>query len=254
LKNPVRIVSSLTLLGQGTIVACCREPDETCNLNKFKKSLDSKSQRRIQILPLDLQYQSSIKYAGRQIRDQFQRVDMLLNVADMLASGQTTPDPDGLFSEMDHGWREKITAVNFLAPIFLTMELLPLLIQKRKPSTVEQRPKAVIVNIPNRVGSSSDYDVGTLYSYRPRMLALQQATRRLASKFRLRSACAVALHPGTTDTDLSKPFQIDFNEEPFCPVDLMVKKLSNIIDSLQDVNSGGFYDWSGRAVSFSVLK
>jgi NAD(P)-dependent dehydrogenase (short-subunit alcohol dehydrogenase family) len=243
-------VSSQTLYGQGTIVACCREPDEAYQLNEFINSLDSKSQRRVQILQLDLQHQSSIQSTGKQIRNQFQRVDMLLNVAGILGDGRTTPGPERSLSNMDREWFEKTIAVNLLAPVFLTKELLPLIKQKRKASTAEQRPKAVIVNLSARVGSISDNELGGWYSYRVSKTALNQATRTLAHELKRHSAWAVALHPGTTNTDLSKPFQQNVKEGSLFPVEFTVTQLLNIIDSLQDVNSGGFYDWSGRAISF----
>jgi NAD(P)-dependent dehydrogenase (short-subunit alcohol dehydrogenase family) len=237
-------------LGQGTIVACCREPDEAYNLNEFISSLDSKSKRRVRILQVDLQHQSSIENVGKQIRDQFQRVDVLLNVAGILGDGRTTRGPERSLSDMDREWLEKTIAINFSAPLFLTKELFPLIKQKRKGSASEQWPKAVVVNLSARVGSISDNEVGGWYSYRVSKTALNQVTRTLAHELRRHSAWTVALHPGTTNTDLSKPFQKNVKEGSLFPVDFTVTQLLNIIDSLQDVNSGGFYDWSGRAISF----
>jgi NAD(P)-dependent dehydrogenase (short-subunit alcohol dehydrogenase family) len=239
----------LSRLGQGTIVACCREPDEAYNLNEFISSLDSKSKRRVLVLQLDLQYKSSIKSAGRQIRDHFQRVDMLLNVADLLDRGRTRRGTEIWLADSDREWIEKSIAVHYFAPVLFTKELFPLIRQTRKAVTTNQRPRAVVVNLAARVSSLADNEEGVLYSFRVRKLALNQATETLAHELRHHSAWVVALLPGRENLALSKPFQYMINEGPSFPVDLAVTKLLNVIDSLQYANSGGFYDWSGRTVS-----
>lgn len=48
---------------------------------------------------------------------------------------------------------------------------------------------------------------GGWWSYRMSKAALNMATVNMAHELRRRDVYAVALHPGTTDTDLSKPFQ-----------------------------------------------
>lgn len=201
------------------------------------------------MLQVDLMHQSSIENAGKEIKNRFQRVDLLFNVAGILGDGKTTPGPERSLADMDRDWMEKTLAINFYAPVFLCKELFPLIKQKRSASN-EHRPKSVVVNLSARVGSISDNLVGGWYSYRVSKTALNQATRTLAHELKRHSALAVALHPGTTNTDLSKPFQKNVKEGSLFPVDFTVTQLLNIIDSLQDVHSGGFYDWSGRAISF----
>jgi NAD(P)-dependent dehydrogenase (short-subunit alcohol dehydrogenase family) len=211
--------------------------------------LDPTSQRRVQIIPLDVEQQSSIESAGQKIQELFQRVDLLLNVAGILGDGQTTPGPERSLSKLDRTWLEKTMAVNLIGPVMLSKELLPLMMQPRRSQSTE-RPKAVIVNLSARVGSISDNELGGWYSYRMSKTALNQATRTMALELKRHSAWAVALHPGTTDTDLSKPFHKNVKEGSLFPVEFTVSQLLNIIDSLQEENSGGFYDWSGRAISF----
>ena len=55
----------------------------------------------------------------------------------------------------------------------------------------------------------------------------------------------VALHPGTTDTDLSKPFQRNVPPEKLFSVERTVNQLLNIIDNLTENDTGQFFSWDG---------
>jgi NAD(P)-dependent dehydrogenase (short-subunit alcohol dehydrogenase family) len=146
---------------------------------------------------------------------------------------------------------EKTFNVNVVGPVMLSKELVPLMAQRRgKKNESENRPPAVIANLSARVGSISDNELGGWYSYRMSKSALNQATRTMAHELKRQSIWCIALHPGTTDTDLSKPFQKNVQEGRLFPVDFTVDSLLKVIDSMQDDNSGGLYDWAGKAIPF----
>jgi hypothetical protein len=54
-----------------------------------------------------------------------------------------------------------------------------------------------------------------------------------------------SLHPGTTDTNLSKPFQKNVPPEKLFSVERTVKQLLSIIENLQPADSGEFFSWDG---------
>jgi NAD(P)-dependent dehydrogenase (short-subunit alcohol dehydrogenase family) len=228
------------------------------DLKNLILSLDQSSKNRILIIPLDLELQESIEAAGSFIRERFNRVDLLLNVAGILGDGLTTCGPERSLSKMDRSWFEKTMAVNLIGPVMFSKELLPLIVQQQRRRSrpgddTDQnsvRPAAVIVNLSARVGSITDNSLGGWYSYRISKSALNQATKTMALELKRSSAWSVALHPGTTNTDLSKPFHKNVKEGSLFPVEFTVAQLLNVIDSLKEENSGGFYDWSGKAISF----
>lgn len=76
------------------------------------------------------------------------------------------------------------------------------------PPCHRQRP-AVAANLSARVGSIGDNRLGGWYSYRASKAAVNQLTKCAALEFerRRQRVAAILLHPGTVDTDLSKPFQ-----------------------------------------------
>jgi len=252
----LQFVKALLDQTQGTVVACCRSPDQANALMELGASMQQP--HRLQLVELDLEDQESIQSAGTVIKDEHDRVDLLLNVAGLLGDSKTTPGPERSLSQMDRGWFEKTLAVNLIGPVMLSKELAPLITQRRRrisaknPSEAEpiQRPVAVIANLSARVGSISDNALGGWYSYRISKSALNQATRTMALELKRQSAWCVSLHPGTTNTDLSKPFQSNVKEGSLFPVDFTVHQLLKVIDSLTDDHSGGFYDWSGKSISF----
>ena len=244
---------------RGTVVACCRNPNQADDLLQLQQSLPDPS--RLHLVSLDVQDQTSIAAAGTEIRQKYSRVDLLLNVAGILGDAKTTPGPERSLQKMERDWLEQTLAVNLVGPVMFTKELLPLLMQKRRrgarssaddESTEEQapRPPSIVANLSARVGSISDNQLGGWYSYRMSKAALNQATRTLALELKRHQAWAVALHPGTTDTGLSRPFQANVAEGSLFPVDFTVAQLLRLLDGMEERHSGGLYDWSGQALSF----
>ena len=207
---------------------------------------------RIQIVPLNLESQESIANAGQVIRERHQRIDLLLNVAGVLGDGKTTPGPERSLAKLDRDWFEKTLAINLVGPAMLSKELIPLMMRKRRRSgdDANSLPPAIVANLSARVGSISDNGLGGWYSYRMSKSALNQFTRTLALELKRHSAWSLALHPGTTDTDLSVPFQANVKDGSLFPVEYTVSQLLDIIDSMTENHSGGFYDWSGQSLSF----
>ena len=247
----LQFVKSLVQKTKGTVVALCRSPESAHGLNDAILSLEDKDKQRIKVFSLDLQDQNSIQETCDNLKKTFKRVDLLLNVAGILGDGQNTPGPERTIQKIERDWMTQTLEVNVVGPVMLSQGLLPLLEQSRRSKNKEQmRPKAVIANLSARVGSISDNGLGGWYSYRISKSALNQATRTMAHELKRKSVLSIALHPGTTDTDLSKPFQKNVQEGRLFPVDFTVDSLLGVIDSMQDENSGGLYDWAGKAIPF----
>jgi NAD(P)-dependent dehydrogenase (short-subunit alcohol dehydrogenase family) len=250
----LQFVKKLLQHTKGTIVACCRSPENAVALQDLTKL----NPGRLVITPLDLENQESIERAAAQIKEKFDRVDILLNVAGLLGDAKTVPGPERSVSKIERYWMEKSFQVNVFGPVMFSKELVPLMAQNRRPVQKKDhdsddqdiRPKSVIANLSARVGSISDNGLGGWYSYRMSKAALNQATRTLANELKRQSIWCIALHPGTTDTDLSKPFQKNVQEGRLFPVDFTVDSLMKVIDSMDDENSGGLYDWAGKAIPF----
>lgn len=225
-------------------MACCRRPDQAVQLNEWRGSLPDPS--RIDVRSLDLTDQASIEELGAHLRGTYDRVDILLNVAGLLGNGKTDLGPERTITRIDRGWMEASLAVNVIGPVMLTKELVPLLTQPRRRRQLDesevQRPTALVANLSARVGSISDNGLGGWYSYRLSKAALNQATRTMALELGRQLVWCVALHPGTTNTDLSAPFQANVKQGSLFPVEFTVKQLLIVMDAVHAEHSGGFYD------------
>ena len=159
----------------------------------------------------------------------------------------------GLLHEGDHGperatkaldaaWMARNFAINAIGPALLAKHFLPL-----TPKT----GRTVFAALSARVGSISANRLGGWHSYRASKAALNQLIRTIAIEERRRnsSAIVVALHPGTVDTPLSKPFQ--GNVAPgqlFDPARAAVQLL-DVIDGLRPPDSGKLFAWDGVEVA-----
>ena len=262
----LQMVKTLSKRVQGTIIACCRDPTNATLLQSYINDHhnDNHHTSNIVIHPLDLENQSSINTLKTFIEEKYNnRVDILLNVAGLLGDGGiTTPGPERSIKYLDREWVEKVMAVNFLGPLFLSQALSPMMMMKRNTRNSKSRdPKntsiverqsniSIIVNLSARVGSISDNGLGGWISYRSSKSALNQATKTMSLELKRHGIWTIALHPGTTDTDLSKPFQRNVKDGRLFPVEFTVDRLLNVIDCMEEEHSGGFYDWSGTALPF----
>ena len=247
----LQFVMSLLHRTAGTVVACCRDPNNSPHLQEFLLSESSQRRSRVQVVKLDIERQDQIDG----LRDQMgalygpqPRVDGLFNVAGILGDAVHTPGPERSMSRLEREWVDKSLAVNLVGPVMLAKALTPLM--KNRKSSTPTRAKTVVVNMSARVGSISDNQLGGWYSYRFSKAALNQATRTMAHELKRQGTWAIALHPGTTDTDLSKPFQKNVKKGKLFPVDFTVERMLDIVDAMEEEHSGGFYDWAGKALSF----
>ena len=224
------LVQALLKHTKGKIVACCRSPDDF--------ALGS-TNTRVTALKLDLEDQSTIDKLGVHIENNYKRVDGLFNVAAILGDGQTTPGPERSLAMLDRAWIEKGLAINVIGPVMLVKALAPLMktripTRKQKTEGAVLRDKSIVVNISARVGSVSDNGLGGWYSYRFSKTALNQATRTMGHELKRQGTYAVAIHPGTTKTDLSGPFHKNVKEGSLFPVEFTAKQILTLVDSMDD--------------------
>jgi NAD(P)-dependent dehydrogenase (short-subunit alcohol dehydrogenase family) len=128
--------------------------------------------------------------------------------------------------------------VNSIATALLAKHLLPLL---------HHADRSVFASISAKLGSIGDNQLGGWYGYRASKAALNMLIRTIAIEYHRRSpnTIVVALHPGTTDTRLSKPFQKNVPLEKLFSTDRTVIQLLNVIANLNPSDSGEFFSWDG---------
>ena len=108
----------------------------------------------------------------------------------------------------------------------------------------------MLASISARVGSVSDNGTGGWYSYRASKTALNQLNKTLSVELARKRApvSAVLLHPGTCDTDLSKPFQRNVPEGKLFSRERGARQLLDVIGGVTREDSGKFFAWDGQEV------
>lgn len=107
------------------------------------------------------------------------------------------------------------------------------------------RQRGLLVMLSAKVGSIGDNRLGGWYGYRASKAALNMLVKTAAIELRRSQphTVLVALHPGTVDTALSKPFR---GAEIGRPPDLAAAQMLAVIDRLQPEDSGSFVAWDGQ--------
>lgn len=148
--------------------------------------------------------------------------------------------PEKALRELDPVWLGRQYAVNAIGPALVAKHFLPIM-----PKT----GRSVLAILSARVGSIADNHLGGWYGYRASKAALNQLVRTLAVEDKRRNdrGIVVALHPGTVDTRLSKPFQ-SAGRDLFKP-DRAAVQLLDVIDGLKPGNSGRFFAWDGAEIA-----
>ncbi|MEL6159168.1 MAG: SDR family NAD(P)-dependent oxidoreductase [Cyanobacteria bacterium J06623_5] len=128
--------------------------------------------------------------------------------------------------------------VNSIGPALLAKHLLPLL-KHSEPS--------LFATISAKIGSIGDNRIGGWYGYRASKAALNMFLRTAAIEYRRRSpkTTIVMLHPGTTDTRLSKPFQRGVPPEKLFSTERTVSQLIQVLSNATQEDSGEFFSWDG---------
>ncbi len=137
---------------------------------------------------------------------------------------------------------EKSFLINTVGPAMTAKYFLPLM---------RRDGKAVFAALSARVGSISDNRIGGWYAYRSAKAALNMTLKTLSIEMgrRFKELVIIGLHPGTVDTDLSKPFQGNVPEGKLFTPDYSAEKLLAVIDQVTPADSGNVLDWAGKTVT-----
>jgi NAD(P)-dependent dehydrogenase (short-subunit alcohol dehydrogenase family) len=130
---------------------------------------------------------------------------------------------------------------------FMTNSIGPMLCIKNCIKLVPRDKCSVIGVLSARVGSIGDNRLGGWHSYRMSKASLNQGIRgasiQLARTHPL--ATLIALHPGTIETKLTKNYSSRYNT---MTPEVCASNLINVMDNLDTINSGCFYDYNGKEI------
>ncbi len=221
-----------------TIVACCRTPSAAVDLNGLAKQADGK----VRVRAVDVTCEDSVRALGEFLDEAGLAPSLVLNVSGLLHDGDQL-QPEKRLEDLKLAQLERVFAVNALGPALVLRELLP---------RMARTDKAVFAAFSARVGSISDNRLGGWYAYRASKAALNQLMRTAAieARRRFKNVVLAALHPGTTDTGLSRPFQANVPEGKLFSPAFVAERLLAVIEQVQIDDSGQFFAWNGERIDW----
>ena len=211
------------LLADGArVVATCRQPGKATALN----TLAAEHPGHLKVLPLDVGDARSREELVREwplATGDAARIGLLVNNAGVLHSGER-------FGALSAETLEDSLRTNVVGPLLLTQALAPLL-----------GDGARVANLSSQLGSIANTTRFGTPSYAISKAALNMATVQLAHALRDRRIVVVALHPGWVRTDMGGEQASEAPEDS-------VAGLRRVIASLEDADSGRFFDWTGASL------
>ena len=152
-----------------------------------------------------------------------------------------THRPERSLAELDAAWLARSFHINAIGPALVLQHFAPLLARDRR---------TVIAALSARVGNISDNRIGGWYAYRASKAALNMLVRTAAIELARtrRHALCVALHPGTVDTGLSRPFQRGVAADRLFTSERAAQQLATLIDTLPIAASGRCFGWDGQEI------
>ncbi|WP_290784278.1 SDR family NAD(P)-dependent oxidoreductase [Halomonas sp.] len=139
-----------------------------------------------------------------------------------------------------------------LARLFHINATTPAMLLKALQPSLKGRHPGVVASLSARVGSIEDNRLGGWYAYRASKAAHNMLMRTAAVELRrLNSNLAVAcLHPGTTDTPLSRPFQARVPEGKLFTPAFVAEQLLKVLEQCRPGEGASFHDWAGDPVAW----
>lgn len=166
-------------------------------------------------------------------------LDLVIDATGFLHDQQFRPEKS--WREIDAAHLAHAFAVNAIGPALLMKHLLPCLRRKRR---------SVFATLSARVGSIGDNRLGGWHAYRASKAGLNQLVRCHAIELSRRNsdAICVAIHPGTVDTRLSKPFsKSGLNVRA---PEIAAAEILDVLEGLGASDSGRFFDHQGAVVPY----
>ncbi|XP_065847331.1 uncharacterized protein [Euphorbia lathyris] len=233
----------LEMDGKGHVIATCRNPDGATGLLDLKNRFAD----RLNVLQLDVTVESSIEASAMSIKERFGSLNLLINASGILKIPNLL-EPEKTLKKVEKSSLMVSYEVNAVGPFLVIKHMWPFL--KAGGGSGTQRDVAVVANLSARVGSIGDNYLGGWHAYRSSKAALNQLTRTVSLEFAQKKdpiAC-ILLHPGTVDTDLSRPYQRNVAEGKLFTKEFSVGKLLNIINNATSNDNGKFFAWDGQQI------
>ena len=152
--------------------------------------------------------------------------------------------PEKKLEDLNAEYFNELLNANTLTPLLCLQSVLPLLTHKTQ---------CTITALSARVGSINDNKLGGWYAYRASKAALNMLFKTAAIELsrRAKNTKLILFHPGTTDTELSKPFQKNVPAGKLFTPEFVAGQLFELTNNNPDLKLNGepaYLDWQGSTI------
>jgi NAD(P)-dependent dehydrogenase (short-subunit alcohol dehydrogenase family) len=203
--------------------------------------LQQKYSDRLECISMDITDETQITEAIAQIKKSTDKLHLVINCVGILH--EETLQPEKSLRQLNAENLTHYFQINSIGAVLLAKHLLPLF---------HHGDRSVFATISAKLGSIGDNQLGGWYGYRASKAALNMFMRNAAIEY-ARSCpnnILVTLHPGTTDTQLSQPFQKNVPSDKLFTVDRTVNQLLKVINKLETSDRGHFFSWDGSHLAW----
>ncbi|NOH97631.1 SDR family NAD(P)-dependent oxidoreductase [Vibrio sp. 99-70-13A1] len=125
-----------------------------------------------------------------------------------------------------------------------------ILLSKYFAKHLKSKHTTFFVSLSARVGSIEDNNIGGWISYRCSKAALNMAIKTISIEWKYKSphCCVLSFHPGTTDTELSKPFQKNVKPEKLFTSQYVACQLLDLLKYKDASDTGKFFSFNGEEI------
>ena len=166
-------------------------------------------------------------------------IDLILVTTGILHEENLRPEKS--LKELSYQNFERLFKVNTITPALIAKYFLPVLSRNKH---------SIFAALSARVGSVSDNQLGGWYAYRASKAALNMIIKSASIEVARKNpeAIIVGLHPGTVDSNLSKPFQHSSTNSKLFTPSIAANHLIGVLDTLTSEQTGKCFAWDGREI------
>ena len=192
-------------------------------------------------LQLDIENDTDLNKLSSSLRAEGLPLRLVFNCTGRLHGAELQPEKR--LQQVERSPLEQQFGINAIAPILLAKAIEPLLVRDQPFH---------FASLSARVGSIGDNRTGGWYGYRAAKAAQNQLLRSLSIEWARRWPMATVslLHPGTTDTNLSRPFQSFVAPDKLFSPERAARQLVEVLLEQTPDQSGAFLAWDGQSIDW----
>jgi NAD(P)-dependent dehydrogenase (short-subunit alcohol dehydrogenase family) len=210
------------------------------NADKNQPLLELKQEAgdRLEISQIDPTSEIQVQKFRESVESYVSKVELLINSVGFLHEGETGPERS--LRDVSSESLKKYFEVNSIPQLIVAKEFHSLF-RHSEPSCM--------VAVSAKVGSIEDNSLGGWYGYRASKAALNMFVKGVALEYKRRGckSLVLSIHPGTTVTELSKPFTENTHYQLHSP-DETAENILKVVNNKSLEMTGRFYSWDGKEI------